>query len=90
MLYKVSLPAGAVGPDSPAQDQEESVTRDQALIEARQAAARAKELAQAADRDLDHPTLKHDVPRLAAASTAYADVASAYAAIAAATPTTEA
>jgi hypothetical protein len=64
------------------------VTRDQALTEARHAAARAKELARAADLDLEHPTLKHDVPRRAATSTAYADVASAYAAIAAALPET--
>lgn len=78
-----------MGPDSPAYDQEEPVTRDQALAEARMAAARAKELAQSADRDLEHPNFKHDVPRRAAASTAYADVARAYAAIAAALPTTE-
>lgn len=64
------------------------MTRDQALTEARNAAARAKELAAAADRDLDHPTLKHDVPARAAASSAYADTASAYAAIAAALPET--
>lgn len=66
------------------------MTREMALTEARHAAARAKELAAAADRDLEHPTLKHDVPRRAAASTAYADVARAYTAIAAALPTTEA
>lgn len=66
------------------------MTRAQALAEARMAAARAKELAQAADRDLDHPNFKHDVARRAAASAAYADVAAAYAAIAAALPATEA
>ncbi|WP_086809838.1 hypothetical protein [Streptomyces reticuliscabiei] len=65
------------------------MTREQALTEARTAAARAKELAQAADRDLEHPTLKHDVPRRAATSAAYADVSRAYAAIAAALPATE-
>jgi hypothetical protein len=65
------------------------MTREQALTEARTAAARAKELAAAADRDLDHPTLKHDVPARAAASSAFADTATAYAAIAAALPITE-
>ncbi|WP_329276996.1 hypothetical protein [Streptomyces sp. NBC_01451] len=65
------------------------MTRDQALTEARLAASRAKELAQAADRDLEHPTLKHDVPRWAAASTAYADVSRAYTALAAALPITK-
>lgn len=65
------------------------MTRDQALAEARMAAARAKELAAAADRDLDHPTLKHEIPLRTATSAAYADVASAYAAIAAALPATE-
>ncbi|MGY1499168.1 hypothetical protein ACW4TU_21715 [Streptomyces sp. QTS52] len=65
------------------------MTRDQALTEARLAAARAKELAAAADRDISHPDRKHEIPRLTATSTAYADVASAYAAIAAALPATE-
>ena len=65
------------------------MTRDQALTEARHAAARAKELAQAADHDLEHPTLKHDVPMRAATSSAYADVATAFAALAAALPETK-
>lgn len=66
------------------------MTRDQALTEARHAASRAKELAQAADRDLDHPNFKQDVARRAATSAAYADVSRAYTALAAAMPTTEA
>ena len=65
------------------------MTRDEALTEARHAAARAKELAKAADRDLYHHDLKHDVPRLTATSTAYADTARAYAAIAAVLPETK-
>lgn len=65
------------------------MTRDQALTEARQAAARAKELARAADLDLDHPTLKHDVPIRAAAGALWADVARSYTALAAVLPETE-
>jgi hypothetical protein len=65
------------------------VNRDQALIEARTAAARAKELAVAADRDLSHPDLKHDVPRLAAVGALYAATSRAYAALAAALPDTD-
>lgn len=66
------------------------MTRDQALTEARMAAARAKELAQAADRDLDHPNLKHEIPLRAATSAAYAGVSRAYTALAAQLPATEA
>jgi len=66
------------------------MTRDQALAEAVTAANRAKELAHAADRDLNHPDLKHDVPRRAATSAAYADASRAYTALAAALPATEA
>jgi hypothetical protein len=64
------------------------MTRDRALAEARMAAARAKELAAQADRDLNHPDHKHEIPRLAATSTAYAGVSRAYTAIAAALPET--
>lgn len=78
-----------MGPDSPARNQEEPVTRDQALTEARLAAARAKELAQAADRDLDHPNFKHEVSMRATTSAAYADVSRAYTALAAVLPETE-
>lgn len=63
--------------------------RDQALTEARHAAARAKELARAADLDLNHPTLKHDVPIRAAAGALWADVATAYTSLAAVLPETE-
>ncbi|MGW3651880.1 hypothetical protein [Streptomyces sp. NPDC000878] len=64
------------------------MTRDQALTEARHAAARAKELARFADQDLSHPTLKAEVPLRAAAGALWADVASAYASIAVALPET--
>ena len=64
------------------------MNRAQALTEARHAAGRAKELAAVADRDLGHPNFKNDVPRMAAVSTAYADVAVAFAAIAAVLPET--
>lgn len=60
------------------------MTRDQALAEAIAAATRAKELADQARLDLTHPTAAHHVPKVAATSSAYADVASAYVAIAAA------
>lgn len=65
------------------------MNRNEALAQAVAAAGRAKELAEAADRDLAHPDHKHDVPRRAAASSAYADTAAAFAAIAAALPETE-
>lgn len=65
------------------------MTRDQALTEARQAAARAKELARFADLDLNHPTLKTEVPLRAAAGALWADVAQSYAALAAVLPETE-
>lgn len=64
------------------------MTRAQALAEARHAAARAKELARAADRDLDHPTLKTEVPLRAAAGAVWADVSRSYSALAAALPAT--
>jgi hypothetical protein len=66
------------------------VTRDQALTEAINAASRAKEFADQARRDLTHPTAAHHVPKVAATSTAYADVARAYTDLAAVLPATEA
>lgn len=66
------------------------MTRDQALTEARLAANRAKELAAAADRDLGHPNLKHEIFRFTATSTAYAEVSRAYTALAAVLPAPEA
>lgn len=65
------------------------MTREQALTEARTAAARAKELAQAADRDLDHPTLRFETSLRAAAGAVWADVSRSYSALAAALPETE-
>lgn len=65
------------------------MTRDQALAEAVAAANRAKELARSAAADLTHPTAAHHVPKVAATSTAYADVSRAYTALAAALPETE-
>jgi predicted metal-dependent hydrolase len=64
------------------------MTREQAIAEAVAAAGRAKELAEAADRDLNHPNLKHETLRLTAASTAYSAASRAYAALAAALPAT--
>jgi hypothetical protein len=64
------------------------VTRDQALAESIRAAARAKEFAQAADRDLNHPDLKHETPRLTAVGAVWADVSRSYSALAAALPET--
>lgn len=64
------------------------MTREQALTEARTAAARAKELAAAADRDLNHPTLAHHTPKLAAVGALYAATSRAYTALAAVLPAT--
>ena len=63
------------------------MTRDQALAEA-VAAHRAKELARSADRDLDHPTLAHHTPKLAAVGALYAATSRAYTALAAELPDT--
>lgn len=65
------------------------MTREQAITEARHAAARAMDLAGAADRYLDHPDLKHEIPRLTAVGALYADVSRSYSALAAALPETE-
>lgn len=65
------------------------MTREQAIAEAVAAAGRAKELAVAADRDLTHPNLKHETPRLTSVGALYAATSRAYTAIAAALPATE-
>jgi hypothetical protein len=65
------------------------MTRNEALAQAVAAAGRAKELAQAADRDLSHPDYKAEVPRRAAVSAAYSAASRAFAAIAAALPATD-
>jgi hypothetical protein len=66
------------------------VTRDEAIAEAIAAAAKAKQLAADAERDLTHPTLAHHVPKVAATSAAYADVSRAYTELAAVLPATPA
>lgn len=78
-----------MGPDSPARDQEDYVNRDQALNEARDAAARAKNLAQYAESAAHHADNRPKVPTFAAAGALWADTARAYAALAGVLPETE-
>lgn len=64
------------------------MTREQAMAEARNAADRAKRLADYADNAAQNGDSQGKVPRLAAAGALWADTARAYAAIAAVTPET--
>uniref|UniRef100_A0AAU2A2E8 Uncharacterized protein n=1 Tax=Streptomyces sp. NBC_00093 TaxID=2975649 RepID=A0AAU2A2E8_9ACTN len=64
------------------------MTREQALAEARIAAARAKELAQRADNTATYSDTAQ-VTRYAAAGSLWADTSRAYTALAAALPETE-
>ena len=66
------------------------MNRDQALNEARNAADKAKRLAEYAGNAADNGDSQGKVPRLAAAGALWADVARSYAALAAVLPETEA
>lgn len=66
------------------------MTREQALAQARIAANKSKKFAEYAGNAADGGDSQGKVPRLAAAGALWADTARAYAAIAAATPETEA
>lgn len=66
------------------------MNRDQALTEARNAADKAKRLAEHAGNAADNGDSQGKVPRLAAAGALWADTARAYAALAAVLPETEA
>ncbi|MEH0423141.1 hypothetical protein [Streptomyces sp. B21-083] len=67
----------------------DDLTRTLALTEARNAAAKAKRLAEHAESAAHSTSRQSDVKIFAAAGTTWADVARSYAAIAAALPETE-
>jgi hypothetical protein len=67
----------------------DNLTREQALNEARNAADKAKRLAEHAGNAADNGDSQGKVPRLAAAAAAWADVSRSYTAIAAVTPETQ-
>src|SRR5262249_11185917 len=78
----------AQGPDSPARREEITVTREQALKEAVEAAAKAQKLAAEAERSAHSFESHPKVARYAAAGATWADTARSWAAIAAVLPGT--
>lgn len=67
----------------------DTLTREQALTEARNAADKAKRLAEHAGNAADNGDSQGKVPRLAAAGALWADLARSYAAIASVLPETK-